>query len=362
MSLISMPNKVTMVLILQLILVLSNVIESQGWFIDLGPIFGFPPQNPPNPNPNPSPSPSPRPFRPPGLKVRFYVGLCPNKVDIETIIKGKVKEAFDKDPSILPAFLRMQFHDCFVHGCDASILINGASSEKKADANLTVRGYELIDALKAIAEEQCPGIVSCADLIAIVTAEVLRLGGGPAYSVETGRCDGLISNVNDVDLPSPSITAQESINVFRAKDFTPEEMVVLLGCHTVGISHCVFFQDRLYPGPSFDKDMDENLRRALIQTCPQGQTSNNVANLDQNPTSSNKVDNSFFDQLMKKRGLLPVDQALISDSSTSGFVSTFAQSPDQFNAKLASAMLKLQRLDVLTGPQGEIRKTCSRFN
>uniref|UniRef100_A0A803L7H2 peroxidase n=1 Tax=Chenopodium quinoa TaxID=63459 RepID=A0A803L7H2_CHEQI len=69
----------------------------------------------------------------------------------------------------------MQFHDCFVHGCDASILIMGLSSEKTAGPNLSVRGYELIDALKDIAETQCPGVVSCADIIAIATKEVLRM-------------------------------------------------------------------------------------------------------------------------------------------------------------------------------------------
>lgn len=60
-------------------------------------------------------------------------------------------------------------------GCDASILINGSSSEKTAGPNLTVRGYELIDALKDVAEAQCPNVVSCADIIAIATKEVIKL-------------------------------------------------------------------------------------------------------------------------------------------------------------------------------------------
>ncbi|KAL9225989.1 hypothetical protein vseg_001850 [Gypsophila vaccaria] len=353
-----MPRKVTIAaVLLQIILLSSNVDESEGWFLGLGPIFGFPPQTPP------SPSPPPRAPRPSGLKVGFYKGLCPNNVDIEASIKALVRDAFSKNSTILPAFLRMQFHDCFVTGCDASILIDGPSSEKKAGANLSVRGHELIDSLKAFAEAQCPGLVSCADIIAIITTEVLKLGGGPDYAVETGRCDGLRSDMNDVDLPGPSITALQSVNVFGNKNFTSEEMVALLGCHTVGIGHCEFFEDRLYSGTNdFDPLMDPTLKSQLISLCPKDAGSNKFTFLDQNPTSSNKVDNSFFDQIIKQRGIFRIDQDIARDPSTAIFVSRFAQNQTLFNSKLASAMLKLQAFRVLTGSQGEIRRNCRRFN
>lgn len=54
-------------------------------------------------------------------------------------------------------------------------------------------------------------------------------GGGPDYPAQTGRRDGLVSKAEDVDLPSPTLTVPETIAVFQAKNFTPEEMVVLLG-------------------------------------------------------------------------------------------------------------------------------------
>ncbi|XP_021728029.1 peroxidase 57-like [Chenopodium quinoa] len=327
-----------------------------------------PPKNIPTPiTPSPPlspPSSPPTPTRPSGLQVGFYKGLCPNKlVDIEAVLEIKVQEHFRKDPTILPAILRMQFHDCFVHGCDASILINGLSTEKTAGPNLSVRGYELIDAMKAIAEAQCPGVVSCADIIAIATKELIKLGGGPNYSVQTGRRDGLVSRAQDVNLPSPFLTVSETISAFSAKRFTTEEMVILLGCHTVGVSSCAFFQDRLYQGTTqFDPIMDPTLRQQLMPTCPKGITANNSTFLDQNPRSSNIVDNSFFNQIQKQRGILPIDQALARDPKTIPFVQQFAQSASLFNTKLANAMVKLQALDVLTGNQGEIRKTCSRFN
>ncbi|XP_074306588.1 uncharacterized protein LOC141641840 [Silene latifolia] len=329
------------------------------------------PSNPPTPSTPSTPPPTPRPI---GLQVGFYKGLCPNNVDIEAILIKKVQEHFAKDVTIVAALLRMQFHDCFVHVsffvryyircyCDASILIDGPSSEKTAFPNVSVRGYDLIDILKSIAEAVCPGIVSCSDIIAIATKEVIKLGGGPDYAVQTGRNDGLVSNAADVNLPSPFFSVSESISAFGAKKFTPEEMVVLLGCHTVGTSNCAFFQDRLYEGTGqFDKNMDSNLRRQLIATCPQGTTSNNVTFLDQNPQSSNKLDNSFYDQILKQRGILSIDQALARDSLTKDFVLRLAQSSSFFNSELAKAMVKLQALDVHLGNKGEVRKTCNRFN
>ncbi|KAL2904964.1 Peroxidase 28, partial [Bienertia sinuspersici] len=155
------------------------------------------------------------------LKIGFYKGSCPNQnVDVEAIITTKVQEEFQKDPTILPALLRMQFHDCFVHGCDASILIAGSSSERTAGPNFSVRGYDLIDTLKDVAETACPDVVSCADIIAIATKE----GGGPRYLVQTGRRDGLISKAQDVNLPSPSASVSQIISAFGAKSFKPEEM------------------------------------------------------------------------------------------------------------------------------------------
>ena len=74
-------------------------------------------------------------------------------------------------------FIKLKFVCCFcwkIKGCDASILIDGLSSEKTAGPNLSVREYELIDALKKVAEAQCPGVVSCADIIAIATKEVIK--------------------------------------------------------------------------------------------------------------------------------------------------------------------------------------------
>lgn len=46
------------------------------------------------------------------LEVEFYKGKC-GIFDVESIVAGLVKAKFFKDPTIAPAFMRMQFHDCF---------------------------------------------------------------------------------------------------------------------------------------------------------------------------------------------------------------------------------------------------------
>lgn len=61
-------------------------------------------------------------------------------------------------------------------GCDASILLDGGNAtEKAAIPNLSVRGYELIDAAKSAAEAFCPGVVSCADIIVMATRDAVAL-------------------------------------------------------------------------------------------------------------------------------------------------------------------------------------------
>jgi len=48
-------------------------------------------------------------------------------------------------------------------------------AEKDAVPNLSLRGYQVIDAAKAELENQCPGLVSCADIIALVTRDAIDM-------------------------------------------------------------------------------------------------------------------------------------------------------------------------------------------
>lgn len=64
-------------------------------------------------------------------------------------------------------------------GCDGSILLDDTSSftgEKTAGPNSgSVRGYNVIDDIKSEVEDACPGVVSCADIVAIAARDSVVL-------------------------------------------------------------------------------------------------------------------------------------------------------------------------------------------
>ncbi|GFP82073.1 peroxidase 44 [Phtheirospermum japonicum] len=290
------------------------------------------------------------------LKVGFYTSTCPRA---ESIIRGVVQQRFNRDRSITAALLRMHFHDCFVRGCDASILIdstNSKSSEKDTGPNLTVRGYDLIDAAKKALESACPSTVSCADIITLATRDAVALSGGPKYDVPSGRRDGLISDPIEVNLPGPSDSIQDALTSFRAKGLTLNDMVTLLGAHTVGVSHCA-------GTGKADPTMDVGLAARLRKIC--GTASRP---LDRDPTvfldqgTSFIVDNQFYNQTQFRRGILQIDQELVRDRSTSPIVSGYAKDGALFGKSFASAMVKMSKIQVLVGKNGEIRRNCRIFN
>nr|WEM04052.1 peroxidase [Melianthus elongatus] len=299
------------------------------------------------------------PFSYADLRLGFYRSSCPQA---ESIVQQVVRERFNRDRSITAAFLRMHFHDCFVSGCDASILIDataGKPSEKNAGPNLTVRGNEVIDEIKRRLEQACPSTVSCADIITLATRDSVVLSGGPNYDVPTGRQDGLVSNPDNVNLPGPTLSVSQALQSFTEKGFNLAEMVTLLGAHSVGFSHCSFFQDRLtdFQGTGApDRNMDPALVTRLRDTC--AQPNDPTVFLDQG--TPNAMDNKWYSQLIQKRGILQIDQALAIDRSSASIVSGFASNDASFRQRFAAAMIKMGSLQ-LNGP-GEIRKNCRAFN
>ncbi|URE15699.1 peroxidase [Musa troglodytarum] len=271
------------------------------------------------------------------LQVGFYKGKC-NRTDVEGTVKSIVAARFARDRTIVPALLRLHFHDCFVRGCDASILIDGSGTEKTAPPNLSVRGYDLIDQAKTQLERACPGVVSCADIIAIATRDAVVL-------VHASK-----------NLPGASLNASQAIAAFRAKGLSASYTVLLLGAHTVGITHCSFIRNRLYNYNGTDPAFVAMLRKR----CPQTSAVDNSVFLDNGTPST--VDNSYYKQLLAKRGVLKVDQNLAMDAATNGTVKSLASGSLSFPSLFGNAMVKMGSIQVLTGAQGQIRKSCRAVN
>lgn len=301
------------------------------------------------------------------LSVGFYKYTCP---PAEAIVRATLYEAFSSDPGLAADFLRMYFHDCFVRGCDASILLNstkGNTAEKDSPVNNpSLEGFDVIDQAKARLEAACPRTVSCADIIAFAARDSVFKAGRIYYDVPSGRRDGRISRASEViqNLPPPTFTVPQLIANFARKGFSMDEMVTLSGAHSIGSSHCSSFSNRLYSFNATHKQdplLDPKYAAFLKTKCPQGnsKTDPKVA-LDS--ITPNTLDNKYYQQLLTYRGLFSSDEALYTSKLTKGMVLNNAKYGRVWGPKFVKAMVKLGSLDVLTGQQGEIRKVCGAVN
>ncbi|KAL0437260.1 UNVERIFIED_CONTAM: Peroxidase N [Sesamum radiatum] len=163
------------------------------------------------------------------LTADFYSTSCPNLL---TIVRREVKNALRNEMRMAASILRLHFHDCFVNGCDGSVLLDGSDGEKFAAPNLnSARGFEVIDAIKSAVESACPDVVSCADILTIAARDSVLLSGGPSWNVLLGRRDGLVSNQTgaNLSLPSPFESLDAIIAKFVAVGLNTTDVVALSG-------------------------------------------------------------------------------------------------------------------------------------
>ncbi|TYI94801.1 hypothetical protein E1A91_D02G230400v1 [Gossypium mustelinum] len=299
-----------------------------------------------------------------GTRVGFYARTCPRA---ESIIRSAVQSHFRSNPNIAPGLLRMHFHDCFVQGCDASILIDGPNTEKTAPPNRLLRGYEVIDDAKTQLEAACPGVVSCADILTLAARDSVFLTRGINWAVPTGRRDGRVSLASDTTiLPGFRESIDSQKQKFAAFGLNTQDLVALVGGHTIGTSACQLFSYRLYNftngGP--DPTMNPAFVPQLQALCPQNGDGSRRIDLDTG--SGNRFDTSFFANLRNGRGILESDQKLWTDPSTRTFVQRFlgerGSRPLNFNVEFARSMVKMSNIGVKTGTNGEIRRICSAIN
>ncbi|KAF5733556.1 peroxidase 7-like [Tripterygium wilfordii] len=264
---------------------------------------------------------------------------------------------FKTDPTLPASIIRLHFHDCAVRGCDASILLNHAGSERTAFASKTLRGFNVINDIKAEADTRCPKTVSCADILTAAARDATVLLGGPFWEVSFGRKDGRISIAKEADMvPQGHENVTSLIDFFQSRGLNELDLVVLSGSHTIGRSSCYSILQRLAK-PDFSS-LDRNHWRSLIRQC---RWSSNLVNLD--VTTPTAFDTAYYTNLQMKKGLLSTDQALYSDPRTAPFVNAMMSQPFLFTSQFLVSMVKLGNTQVLSGPnQGEIRLNCNNLN
>lgn len=289
-------------------------------------------------------------------------------------MRKAVNKAVSQNPDLAASLIRMHFHDCFVRGCDASILLDstpGNPSEKENPANNpSLRGFEVIDEAKAELEAQCPQTVSCADIVAFAARDSAYKAGNINYNVPSGRRDGRISRMDEPfkNLPPPTLNAKELKENFAKKGLSLDEMVTLSGAHSIGVAHCAAFSSRLYDFNAThpqDPSMDPIFARYLKTKCPpppQNADGRDDTAVPLDVLTPTRLDNKYYNDLKHHQGLLTSDQTLLSSHSTARIVRNNARHGGAWAKKFAAAMVKMGSIEVLTGSQGEIRKNCKVVN
>ncbi|CAK9314146.1 unnamed protein product [Citrullus colocynthis] len=300
------------------------------------------------------------------LSPTFYDQSCPN---LTAIVRDAIRQAFQGDVRAGAKLIRFHFHDCFVNGCDGSVLLenqDGVESELDAPGNQGIQGFDIVDNIKAAVEAACPNTVSCADILALSSRESVILTGGPSWVVQLGRRDSRNANRTGAEnnLPSPFETLDQLRVKFNAVGLDSTDLVALSGAHTFGRSRCVFFSGRLsnFSGTgSPDPTLDPTLRDALVIACPTGDGNNRIA-LD--VATPDSFDNAYYTNLVNNRGLLQSDQELFSTegAETIATVNRFAGNQSDFFGQFGQSMINMGNLQPLLAPNGEIRSNCRRVN
>ncbi|XP_010265936.1 PREDICTED: peroxidase N [Nelumbo nucifera] len=303
------------------------------------------------------------------LSSDFYNSTCPNLLKI---VRKQVNTAIMNEIRMAASLLRLHFHDCFVNGCDASVLLDGSDSEKLAVPNLnSARGFDVIDTIKSAVESECPGVVSCADILAIAARDSVLLSGGPSWKVLLGRRDGLVANQTGANngLPSPFESVDEIAAKFAAVGLNLTDVVSLSGGHTIGLARCATFSTRLFNFSGTgapDTTMNTDMVTDLQNLCPQSGDGNKTTALDRN--STDLFDNHYFKNLLNAKGLLFSDQNLFSNTSsqagstTKALVESYSNSSKLFFQDFVNSMIKMGNISPLTGTNGQIRNNCSVVN
>ncbi|KAF9623540.1 hypothetical protein IFM89_003330 [Coptis chinensis] len=307
----------------------------------------------------------------PPLTLDYYSSSCPTALEV---IRKEMECAVLSEPRMAASLLRLHFHDCFVQGCDGSILLDDTitlQGEKKASTNFhSLRGYRVIDRIKNKLESDCPGIVSCADLLTVAARDAVILVGGPYWDVPLGRKDSTTasSTLASENLPTANQGLLSLISSFVYQGLTVTDMVALSGAHTIGMARCANFRARIYGDyeQTSDKNpISETQLNNLKSICPAtGGGDNNITALDY--VTPNLFDNSFYHMLLRGEGVLNSDQELYSSLlgiETKKLVQKYAEDSIAFFQQFSDSMVKMGNITNSDSfVTGEVRKNCRFVN
>nr|GEY86348.1 heme peroxidase [Tanacetum cinerariifolium] len=255
-------------------------------------------------------------------------------------------------------------------GCNASILLDQTSTidnEKNADPNMnSVTGSEVIDRIKSEVDKICGSpVVSCVDILAIVARDsviVLTINRTsshtssrvlliqlpynstcPSWKVPLGRKDSTTASraTANANLPSSLMDLPALIKNFKDQGLGEDDLIVLSGAHTLGFTKCDAFRDHTYN----DTNIDPGFAGHLRTICPQVGGDSNLAPFDPTPSS---FDTKYFQNLMRKRGVLKSDQALFNNGKSGKLVSEY-KDQTKFFEDFAKSMIKMGKINLLMG-------------
>ncbi|CAL5194398.1 unnamed protein product [Lathyrus oleraceus] len=300
------------------------------------------------------------------LRKNFYKKSCPQA---EEIVKNITQQHVSSRPELPAKLLRLHFHDCFVRGCDASVLIESTASntaEKDAIPNLSLSGFDVVKDIKDAVEAKCPGVVSCADILTLAARDAVsvQFNNEQKWEVLTGRRDGTVSKSLEalINIPAPFHNISTLRQIFSSKNLTLHDLVVLSGAHTIGVGHCNLFSNRLFnftgKGDQ-DPTLDSTYAKFLKTKC-QG-LSDTTTTVEMDPNSSTDFNNDYYPTLLRKKGLFTSDATLLTTKQSRNIVEELV-SQNKFFTEFAQSMKRMGAIGVLSGSDGEIRRKCSIVN
>ncbi|KAL0430047.1 UNVERIFIED_CONTAM: Peroxidase 11 [Sesamum radiatum] len=292
------------------------------------------------------------------------------------------------DPRNAALILRLHFHDCFVQGCDGSVLLDDTitlQGEKKAPNNINaLKGFRIIDRIKTglspSALKQSLVLIfsllllemqfflylskSESDIMVswfFVLTSCAYAGWWTLLGCSPGRKDSKTAGyaLTETNLPTADEGLLSIISKFLYQGLSVTDMValsleqlikilkknvLLAGAHTIGMARCVNFRNRIYGDfvatSGFNNPLSQQYLSNLKSVCPPVKGSdNNESAMDY--VSPNLFDNSYYQILLRGEGLINSDQELYSSIlaiETKKLVAKYAENPIAFFEQFSESM------------------------